>query len=201
MSRTERVRSGAPLSVPHEWVSPAGCELCGRFHAGVCLNPVTASPAGLLTVSDALTPLGEVVDAAAEHLAVRHSYLDPEADEWPDWVLAELIVLWRAGPCEDCPVWNWKELAHHFMGWWQCEYERALPVWACRCGAVFKVCAAWDRAWDLYRPTADGLLGDAAGAVRLDSKGRVKRSDACPDCNRSFGGTVAEQADPQGCLF
>ncbi|HKS98932.1 MAG TPA: hypothetical protein VJT31_05315, partial [Rugosimonospora sp.] len=166
-----------------------------------CPDPVTGPPAGLLD-DDALTPLGEVVHAAAWHLAGRHSYLDPEADEWPDWVLAQLVALWQQGPCADCPVWNFKELAHHFMGWCQREYERALPAWTCACGAVFKVLAGgWHQVWELYRPTDDGLLGDQAGQIRLDTKGRAKRSDVCPDCHRSFAAVVAEQADPQGSLF
>lgn len=196
-----RGAAGAPVPVPADWTSPAGCELCGRFHPGRCHNPMTGPPVGLLTTSGALTPLGEVVEAAADHLAVRHSYLDPESDEWPDWVLAQLVALWRQGPCEDCPTWNWKELAHHFMGWWQREYERAIPTWACACGAVFKVLAAWAKVWEFYRPTDDELLGDQAGHIRLDGKGRAKHSDVCPDCQRSFAAVIAQQADPQGFLF
>lgn len=195
-----------PLPVPQEWVRPELCELCGRFHGDRCPAPVTALPAGLLTIGSGLTPLGEVVAYAAEHLAYRHAFLPaPDEDEWPYWVFAELAAMWPQGPCDKCvsrQLWNWKELAHHFMGSKEEEMYRALPTWTCECGAAYKLDRAWDGAgWEFCHPAEDGLPGDQAGIIRLDGKRRVKRSDACPACRRSFADVIARRADPQGSLW
>jgi len=197
---------GAPLPVPPEWASPELCDGCGGFRCGArCLSPVTALPPGLLTIGSGLTPLGVVVAAAADHLAMRHSFLlAPDDDEWPYWVFAELAAMWLRGPCDRCisrTLWNWKELAHHFMGSKEEEYDRALPTWSCECGAPFKLMHNFGDVWEFCQQTEDGLPGDQDGAIALDSKGRVKRSDACPICRRSFADTITRRADPQQSLF
>jgi hypothetical protein len=195
-----------PLPVPPEWASPELCDGCGGFHRGrYCPAPVTGLPPGLFTIGSGLTPLGEVVAYAADHLAMRHSFmLAPDDDEWPFWIFAQLVTMWQQGPCGRCisrKLWNWKELAHHFMGCKEEEYDRALPTWTCECGAPFKLMHTFGDAWEFCQPDEDGLSGDQVGAIALDSKGRVKRSDACPACGRSFAGTIARRADPQGSLF
>ncbi len=45
------------------------------------------------------------------------------------------------------------------------------------------------------------LLGDPAGVIKRDPKGKVKHSDACPGCGRKFADTIALRADPQQRLF
>jgi hypothetical protein len=80
------------------WLWAELCDGCGQLHGGECPAPVTASPPGLLDASGELTPLGTVVEDAANYLAMR-CYLDPDADEYPHWVLAELAGIAQGPPC------------------------------------------------------------------------------------------------------
>src|ERR1039457_7400312 len=91
--------SGRPDMVPAyllEWPVPGLCESCGKLHGGGCPQPVTGPPPGLLDGASELTPLGAVVEDAANYLAMR-GYLDPDAEDYPCWVLAGLARRARGG--------------------------------------------------------------------------------------------------------
>lgn len=144
--------------------------------------------------------LAEWVEDAACVLTVRDDYLDPDAEDYPADVLAELAELAKAGPCEICPRWpNPDALADHFITRKRNEWIRSLPIWTCYCGRPYKRITDWGTTC-YYPALADGLLGDCAGKSHVTPKGKVKQSDACP-CGRSFAETVTRQADPQQSLF
>ncbi|WP_219505176.1 hypothetical protein [Nonomuraea ceibae] len=99
-------------------------------------------------------------------------YLDPDREEFPAWVLAELAELYHAGACEFClgPLTG-SGLADHFLNRKQEEYERSIPVWACKCGWAFNVLPE-PRGEAYFAARADRLLGDLIGYIRLDPPGR-----------------------------
>jgi hypothetical protein len=101
-------------------------ECCGHVHEGGCDQPVTEPPPGLFDASGELTRLGAVVEDAANYLAMR-GYLDPDAEEWLDWVLAELADVHQAGPCPTChkPL-DGSDLADHFLARKQNEPSRSV---------------------------------------------------------------------------
>lgn len=177
------------------------CNGCGQLHADNCPEPVTEPPPGLVDADGGLTPVGAAVEDAAHYLAMR-GYLDPDVEELPHWVLAELADLYQGGPCQSCPgTLSGSNLADHFLNRKQEEYERSVPTWACGCGRTFKVLAE-PRSEAYFEARPDGLMGDLVGHVRLDSKRqKVKHSDACPGCKHRFADTVAEQLNPQQALF
>jgi hypothetical protein len=143
----------------------------------------------------------DLIEDAANILCWR-GYLDPEGDEIPADVVDELAQLWHEGPCETCPAWGTADaLADHFLARKQHEYERSLPTWACDCGTVYKILTEWGNGQEFYAINGDGLLGDRAGFIKRDSKGKVKHSATCPNCGRSFGDTIARRANPQLSLF
>ncbi|GAA1614304.1 hypothetical protein GCM10009733_008130 [Nonomuraea maheshkhaliensis] len=177
------------------------CNCCGKLHEENCPAPVREPPSGLVGADGRLTPAGAAVEDAANYLAMR-GYLDPNGDEFPDWVLAELADLYQAGTCESCPgTLTGSTLADHFLSRKQEEYERSVPTWECNCGRKFKVLPE-PRGEAYFEARADGLMGDLIGYVRLDSqRQKAKHSDACPDCKHKFADTIAEQLDPQQALF
>jgi hypothetical protein len=177
------------------------CRQCGKLHDGACDRPVTEPPPGLFDADGELTRLGALVEDAANYLAMR-GYLDPDAEEWPDWVLAELVDVYQAGPCPTChePL-NGSDLADHFLALKQDEYERSLPTWGRDCGAVYKILLVFGIHEHFFAVRDDGLLGDEVGVITRKSKGEVSRSDACPACGRRFADTIADRADPQQALF
>ena len=186
---------------------PGLCESCGKLHGGGCPQPVTGPPPGLLDGASELTPLGAVVEDAANYLAMR-GYLDPDAEDYPCWVLAELAGLAREEPCGPLCLTiadgyvHPSSVADHFYTRRQEEWERALPQWACGCGHRYKVIPQSGWPGDQYfEPGPDGLLGDEAGSVQVNAKGRVSHSGACPYCGARFADTVARQNDPQQPLF
>jgi hypothetical protein len=144
----------------------------------------------------------DIIEDAASILCWR-GYLDPEADELPAEDIAELLDIYRAGPCERFCVWFDlpQAITDHWVARRQHEYERAAPVWECACGARYKCPAWWGNAEEFYHITADGLVGDRAGAVKRNSKGKVKQSGCCPACGRRFADTIAGRANPQQALF
>lgn len=144
-------------------------------------------------------PMALIEDAA--NILCWRGYLDPEDDEIPAEVVAELTELAKEGPCAFCPApLRPDALADHWVARKQEEYERSLPTWTCDCGAVFKLLSEWGNQQAFYEARDDGLLGDRVGFIRHDGKRRVKHSDACPDCGRSFAVTIARHADPQQAL-
>lgn len=177
------------------------CGWCGKLHEGDCDQPVTEPPPGLFGANGELTRLGAVMEDAANYLAMR-GYLDPDAEEWPNWVLADLAGLYQAGPCQFCsePL-NGSDLADHFLARKQEQWERSVPAWTCDCGRKFKVIPSGPGE-EYYEARGDGLMGGIVGCVKLDPKRqKVKHSDACPDCKRRFADTVADQLNPQKALF
>ena len=70
----------------------------------------------------------DIVEDAASILCWR-GYLDPEADELPAADIAELLDIYRAGPCERFCVWFDlpQAIADHWVARRQHEYERAAP--------------------------------------------------------------------------
>lgn len=144
----------------------------------------------------------DIIYAAADILS-WDDYLDPEADELAAEDIAELLDIYRAGPCEHLCLWFDlpQAIADHWIARRRDEYERAAPVWECACGARYK-CPAWrGNPEEFYHITADGLAGDLAGAVKRNSKGEATHSDDCPACGRRFADTIADQANPQQALF
>jgi hypothetical protein len=167
-------------------------------------QPAPDLPPGLAGPDGELTPLGIVAEAAANYLAMR-GWLDPDAGEWPDGLLAELAGIAQGNPCGDTcfttpdGYLNPSVVADHFTQRRQEEWERSLPVWTCACGQDFKMLAdqGLGPSESFYEAAADGLLGDHAGGVRRNAKGRVTHSGACPGCGRRFADALARQDDPQ----
>lgn len=185
-------------AAPPDWLIAELCEACGKLHGGIsCPAPVTGPPPGLFGSDDELTVLGMVVEDAANFLAMR-CYLDPDADEYPAWVLAELAGIAREEPCGD-PICRTipdgflhpSAVADHFLARRQEDWERWVPVWACNCGRTFKVTRE-SPGTAFYQAREDGLMGGNAGCVKVDVKGqKIKGSDACPGCGRLFADTIA----------
>ncbi len=108
--------------------------------------------------------------ALAEDAAIVlqwRGYLDPDEDEIPAEVAAELAETAREGTCRLClvPVLTADALADHYLGRKQEEYERSLPVWACGCGAAYKKLATWGQNEDLYRAVDDSAHGPLCAAA------------------------------------
>jgi hypothetical protein len=195
--------------VPPELVRWPGADLCpdcGGFHDAPCPAPVTAMPDGLLDESGELTPLGMVVEDAANYLAWRGE-LAPEDGDWPYWILAGLTALAREEPCGPlCRVTSGgyihpSSLADHYHDRRQEEWEQTVPVWECGCGRRYKALRE-PPGLAFYQTREDGMLGEAAGCVELDAAGRtVKRSDACRGCGHRFADTITDRTDPQQSLF
>ena len=148
-------------------------------------------------------PVLDVIDHAA-YILQWHGYLDPEADELDPEDVAELLDIYQAGRCND-PLCIWfdtpKAIADHWITRRLREFDRAAPVWVCNCGARYKTPAYFGNREEFYHITADGLVGDRAGAVKRNSKGKATHSDHCPACGRRFAGTIADRASPQQALF
>jgi hypothetical protein len=150
-------------------------------------------PAG----SPAVSP-GLVDDAVWNLCLMGHLDLeeDDEGGDWEERVRWELGML--AGHCFWCRSPD--RLAWHWLSLKQQEWERSVPVWECDCGATYKVLPEWRT--EVFCVTGeDGLLGDRAGEVRRDGKGRVKHSDKCRGCGEEFAAVIARQLSPQQALF
>jgi hypothetical protein len=89
------------------------------------------------------------------------------------------------------------------------EYEQALPVWRCDCGAAYKR-EEWGHGnQTVYSITADGLLDEIVGSTKgkrgIASQPRDDRypvnNGSCPSCRVAFKTTLARQADPQTSLL
>lgn len=190
------------------WAGAGTCGECGHVHGATCPAPVTEMPPGLVDPDGELTRLGLVVEDAVNYLVMR-GWLEPEGDELPNWVLAELASLAMAGPCGSpaCRVTSDglvypSDAADHLRDRWTEEWERAVPTWTCACGREYKAMAA-PPGLAFWEPGEGGQLGKEAGHVELDAAGqRVKSSSACPrPCGRKFAVTIADQLNPQGALF
>ena len=144
----------------------------------------------------------DIIYAAADIVA-WHDYLDPEADELAAEDIAELLDIYLAGPCQHLCLWFDlpQAIADHWIARRRNEYERAAPIWECACGAQYKCPDWWGNAEEFYHITVDGLVGDWAGAVKRNSKGKATHSDRCPTCGRRFADTIADRANPQQPLF
>lgn len=199
-------RTAAKPAVRAYIPGPPLCAMCGRFHGDSECEPwLLEEPDGLFDGDDELTPLGRVVEDAANYLAMR-GYLDPEDDGYPDWLLAELVAVAGQGSCgELCPhPLDGSRLADHFLAGKQEQWETSIPVWACDCGTGYKILAEMGSTEDFYEIRADGMLGDQAGHIRYDSRGRYKASydhtgerrlsDKCKSCGREFAAIVAARA-------
>ena len=149
-----------------------------------------------------MLPPPRLIVAAAKILCLR-GWLDPDdVSEWPASLGAELASLAeqgrrRTGPARLTP----DALASRWQARKEAEHERSLPAWSCDCGAVFKRLSPWDCLVQFYRARKDGLLGDLAGEISTNQKGKVTHSGTCPACGRRYADTIARQADPQQTLF
>jgi hypothetical protein len=142
--------------------------------------------------------LVDLIDDAVNNLE-HLGHLELEPDEHPPYcMVTELASL--AGECADCASCPGK-LAHHHLAMRQHKWEQSLPVWVCDCGTVFKVPPPEWGVQAFYRPAEDGALGEHAGGIKYDSKGRVKDSHDCPVCGRRFADTIADQAAGRSTLF
>ena len=129
----------------------------------------------------------ELSEAAADVLAWR-GYFD--LDDIPGDLVAELAEIASTGRCDSCPGPMCPDnLADHWLNRKQQEWERTIPTWTYDCGQVYKVLPGDE----FYEAAEGGLLGDPAGCIAVDSKGRVKHSDACRGCGAKFARTVALQ--------
>jgi hypothetical protein len=177
-----------------------------QFEACICVAwPGTRGSVHLVAANplcQAHPTVLDIIDDAATILE-WHGYLDPEADELDGEDIAELLDIYRAGPCEHLCLWFDlpQAIADHWITRRQHEYERAAPVWECACGARYKCPAWWGNPEEFYDITADGLVGDRAGAVKRNSKGKATHSDCCPACGRRFADTIDDRANPQQALF
>jgi hypothetical protein len=127
-----------------------------------------------------LTPLEELIEAAARVLCCR-GYLDPhDVGEWPDELAAELAALAALGCCPLCPATLTPDaLASHWLASKEDEYGQSLPTWTCDCGAVYKMASGGDS--EFYKLGDDALLGPlCAGAARPDSDEDCAH-DSCGD--------------------
>lgn len=150
----------------------------------------------------ASAPPDLIEDAA--NILIWRGHLEPGGDGFvPDEIVAQLVALWAEGPCGECPGWgNPDVLAEHLVTRWQCDHERSLPVRTCECGTGFKTLMPFgNQREDFYLAGDDGLLGDHAGWVGRDRKGRVTHSGKCP-CGRSLAEIAGEPARAvQDALF
>ena len=182
------------------WLLADLCPSCGHLHDSTCPAPVTGPPPGLTGDDGELTPLGVLVEEAADFLAMR-GYLDPDGEDYPAWVLAELAEIAQETPADGhghrtTPegFLNPSAAADHFMDRREQEWEHWLPEWACNCGRQFKL-SAEAPGIAFYDARPDGQLGDLAGDVRPDTRkgkeGKVRHSDPCPGCGIPFADTIA----------
>jgi hypothetical protein len=136
-------------------------------------------------------------------------------DETVDEELIETLRrLYRENPLCQVKVQFTGELMHDLMAARPGEYlasayevecqerwERGLPVWACDCGAEYKITpdpwGAAKRNDCFYRIASDGTLDKLVGSTRGRGVSVEARNTACPDCGREFVRTLARQADPQ----
>jgi hypothetical protein len=104
----------------------------------------------LTTGTGAMSP-AELAEAAARVLCLR-GYGDPhDAGERPGGLAGELAELAGAGCCTSCPVTLTPDaVADHWLARKEDEHDRALPTWACDCGAVYKVVSEWGGNSDFY---------------------------------------------------
>jgi len=144
----------------------------------------------------------EMIEDAADVLCMR-GYLDPEGDEIPPEIVADLLDLYLAGQCGLCPGWPSPDnLAEHLLARKQEEWERfGIAPWWCDCGAIYKPLTEFGATTYYATTDPDGLLGDPAGVIKRNAKGQVKHSDRCPACARRFADTVADRVNPQQALF
>lgn len=150
-------------------------------------TPMPVDDATMALIEDAVTVL------------CQRGHLDPDDDEpIPAELITELASL--TGPCGgfDCPdpIDPWA-LADHWVTGRQQAWERSLATWTCDCGRVYKVI----QPAEFYDATEDGLLGDRAGCIARDRKGRVKHSAKCRGCGELFAVTIDRQTNPQQSLF
>ena len=195
-------------------VFPPGCSFPGCLHHYqnpyedcICVTwPADRGGAHIVAVNplcQAHHTVLDIIEDAASVLTAHYDYLDPEAEDIPGTVFYELAELWAAGPCDLCPGWgNPGALADHFMARKQEEWERfGIAPWWCDCDAIYKPLDEFG-ATTFYQTTGpDGRLDEPAGIIKRNSKGKVKRSDSCPKCGRSFADTIDRRANPQQSLF
>jgi hypothetical protein len=136
-----------------------------------------------------------------------------DGDTIDDDLVEALRRLYRANPICQVKVEFTGELMHDMLAARPGEYlaaayelecqerwERELPVWACDCGAQYKVTPDWYSAKPnncFYRVAEDGTLGDLVGSTRGRGISEAARNMVCPACGGEFARTLARQADPQ----
>jgi len=137
--------------------------------------------------------LSRVADGAGDLAAQGYLY-DP--DDLPGWrsisveVAAELATL--VAECWECRRGP-SGLARHWLNRQEVKYYRALPTWTCPCGKVYKPIGEPGSDQEFYEAADDGLPGGQVGVIRVNSKGKVTRSDKCPGCGQPFAATIALQ--------
>jgi hypothetical protein len=139
-----------------------------------------------------------------------------EDEDYDPEVLAQLEDLYVAHPdlqptpCSGIPIYD---LGVTLALYWEvdrrADYERALPIWHCDCGAQYKR-ERWSASNEsFYTITDDGLLAEHIGslkgkrgiaAIAPDPK-YPANNGGCPSCGHSFKKTIERQADPQTSLL
>ena len=126
--------------------------------------------------------LADLADQAANILCARDSILDPDLEDWPASVLAELIAIALEGARPGCigHVLYAEHLADH---WLDLQYEealRALPLWACDCGARYKECAGMTDA-EYFEALDDGYRGPLCEGADDPASDADCWHESCPD--------------------
>jgi hypothetical protein len=152
-----------------------------------------------------------IVEAALDYMGHQDWYY-AEGDDDPE-ILAQLERLYAADldptPCSGSLLFDTGvTLALLWADERRAEYERALPIWSCDCGTVYKR-DAWAAQHEvIYSVTPDGLFDEMVGSTRgKRGIGPIPRDDyamhngGCPACGRAFKATITRQADPQTSLI
>ena len=155
-----------------------------------------------------------IIGAALDYME-HHDWYCSDEDDDPE-VIADLERLFdsepdlRPTPCSGVILFDTGvTLALMWEAERRAEYERAVPVWTCDCGARYKR-EEWARAHEVFFTVEDdGLFGELVGSTRGkrgigDTPRDEKYPDnngGCPSCRKAFKATIARQADPQTSLL
>lgn len=136
--------------------------------------------------------LNRVIDGI-DDLACRGYLVDPDPPhEWanpPGEAITELAGL--VAGCSQCRRGP-SALGEHWLSLQLGKWQRARPARTCACGTVYKWSGKPGHNQQFYTVTPDGLFGAPAGAIKINSKGRVTHSGACR-CGRRLAEMVSRQ--------
>ena len=135
-----------------------------------------------------------LIEAAANVLCWRgHLELD-EDEEIPADMQADMIEIAVEGTCDRClsPTLTPDALADHFLGRKKDEYDRSLPVWACECGAAYKVLPPCGDFEDLFQLIDDDMRGPLCAASEPRARAACPHA-SCREVLFGGGGLVGDR--------